>query len=484
MSLRLPMPRVAITRMASTRYGALPIASLRIAALVLAISALAACVTVAPPPSTVEPPPAWRGAPGAGIAVQRDWWRGYNDPVLSQLVDTALAGNTDLRLAAARVAEARALLDAQGAAQWPTLDLAASAQRSRSVSAATGRANISDVSQPQFQAAYEVDLWGRLDALTDAARANLLASQTGADSVRLSVAAAVASAYLGLRASDARLEVAQRTLVSREGALKVAQRRFDTGYSSRLELAQAQAEYRATAQVVPQLRLAIRRQEDALSVLLGRAPEAVPRGRVLDEIAAPALPAAGVPSQLLRRRPDIAQAEAQIAAADSSLDAARAQLLPSLRLTGSLGSLDSSLLRGDPIRLWSVGGSVLAPLFNHGRLRAQVQAGAARRDQAVLGYQKTVLTAFAEVEDALAAIAQLREQREQAQQQRQALSEALRIAHNRYNEGYASYLEELDAQRNLFNAELTVLQLQGDALTAEVNLYKALGGGWEAAAER
>ncbi|MFQ6313251.1 TolC family protein, partial [Lysobacter capsici] len=208
------------------------------------------------------------------------------------------------------------------------------------------------------------------------------------------------------------------------------------------------------------------------------------RAARVGRIAAPALPAAGVPSQLLRRRPDIAQAEAQIAAADSSLDAARAQLLPSLRLTGSLGSLDSSLLRGDPIRLWSVGGSVLAPLFNHGRLRAQVQAGAARRDQAVLGYQKTVLTAFAEVEDALAAIAQLREQREQAQQQRQALSEALRIAHNRYNEGYASYLEELDAQRNLFNAELTVLQLQGDALTAEVNLYKALGGGWEAAAER
>lgn len=451
----------------------------RVAAIALATCTLAACVSVAPPPSFAEPPPAWRDAPGAGVAVQRDWWRGYNDQVLSQLVERALADNTDLRLAAARVAEARALLDAQGAVRWPTLDFSVSAQRARSVGAATGRANLSSVTQPQFQAAYEVDLWGRLDALTDAARANLLASETAADSVRLSVAAAVASAYLGLRASDARLEVAQRTLASRAGARNVAQRRFDTGYSSRLELSQAEAEYRATAQVVPQLRLAIRRQEDALSVLLGRAPDAVPRGRALTEIAAPALPSAGVPSQLLRRRPDIAQGEAQIAVADANLAAARAQLLPSLRLTGTLGSLESSLLHGDPIRVWSVGGSVLAPLFNGGRLRAQVQAGAARRDQAVLAYRKTVLTAFAEVEDALAAIRYLHEQRDQAEQQRAALSEALRIAHNRYNEGYASYLEELDAQRNLFNAELTVLQLQGEALTAEVNLYKALGGGWE-----
>lgn len=459
--------------MSSSRF------QLRIAACALATSLLAACVSIAPPPDALQPPAAWRDAPGAGVAVQRDWWRGYNDPVLAELVDAALVHNTDLRLAASRVAEARALLDAQGAAQWPTLDLSGTATRSRSVSAATGRASISDISQPQFQAAYEVDLWGRLSALTDAARANLLASQTGADSVRLSIAAGVASAYLGLRASDARLEVAQRTLASRENALKLAQRRFDTGYTSRLELAQAQAEYRATAQVVPQLQLAIRRQEDALSVLLGRAPQSIARGKALTQIAAPALPDTGVPSQLLRRRPDIAQGEALVAASDANLAAARAQLLPSLRLTGSLGSFESSLLHGDPIRVWSVGGSVLAPLFNHGRLRAQAQASAARRDQAVLGYQKTVLTAFAEVEDALAAIRYLHVQRDQAQQQQQALAEALRIARNRYNEGYASYLEELDAQRNLFNAELTVLQLQGDALTAEVNLYRALGGGWE-----
>lgn len=458
--------------------------AIRVVALGAACAVLGACVSIAPPPALDAPPPAWRDdAPGAGIAVQRDWWRGYNDPVLARLVDTALERNLDLRLAAARVAEARALLDAQGAQQWPSLDLAASATRSRSVGAATGRANLSTVSQPQFQVAYEVDLWGRLDALTDAARANLLASRTGADSVRLSVAAAVASTYLGLRASDARLDVAQRTLSSRENALKLAQRRYDTGYTSRLELAQAQAEYRATAQVVPQLQLAIRRQEDALSLLLGHAPQAIERGQPLARIAAPALPAVGVPSQLLRRRPDIAQGEAQIAASDANLAAARAQLLPSLRLTGAIGSLESSLLRGDPIRVWSVGGSVLPPLFNAGRLRAGAHASAARRDQAVLAYQKTVLTAFAEVEDAMAAIARLREQREQALLQQQALAEALRIAHNRYNEGYASYLEELDAQRNLFNAELTALQLQGDALTAEVNLYKALGGGWEQAAQ-
>lgn len=457
----------------------------RAAGLALAAVVLAGCVAVPPAPNTAPPPSAWRESPhgpatdaGAQAALQRDWWRGYGDPVLDGLVDTALRENLDLRTAVARVDEARALLTAQGAAQWPTLDLSVTGQRARSVSTVTGRPTYSNVTQPQFQAAYEIDLWGRLSALTDAARQSLLASQASRDTVHLSVAAAVAAAYLGLRTTDARLDVAERTLASREGALKVARRRYDSGYNSKLELAQAEAEYRATAQVIPQLRQSLARQEHALSVLLGHAPASVPRGRALSDLAAPPLPATGVPSLLLRRRPDIAQAEAQIAASDANLAAARAQLLPSLRLTGTLGELDNSLLRGDPQRVWTLGGSILAPIFNRGRLRAQVSASAARRDQAVYAYQKTVLTAFSEVEDALAAIRELNRQHDEAERQRQALAEALRIAHNRYNEGYASYLEELDAQRNLFSAELTVLQLQGDALSAQVNLYKALGGGW------
>ena len=450
----------------------------------VALALLQACSSAPPAAPTLAAtvPATWRGthdAPGnVGAALEAGWWRAFGDPTLDRLVDQALARNVDLRTAAARVAEVRALADVQRSAALPTLDFGVGTSRSRSISAATGKPYLSTVGQPQFQAAYEVDLWGRLDALDQAAASQLQSSEAARDSAALSVAASTVSGYITLRALDARLDVARQTLEAREAALKLARSRQERGYTSALETQQSEAEYRATAAVLPQLQLAIRRQEHALALLAGSAPGEVPRGKTLAQLELLPLPAAGLPSDLLRRRPDIAGAEAQVAATDAQLAAARAQLLPSLRLSASLGSITSTALTGDPFKLWSLGGSILAPLFEGGRLRAQVEASDARRAQALASYEKAVLTAFGEVEDQLAAVDELGQQTVQVEAQSAALQETLRVARNRYREGYASYLDELDAQRNLFGAQQTALQLRADALSARVGLYRALGGGW------
>jgi multidrug efflux system outer membrane protein len=448
-----------------------------------ALALLQACSSAPTAPTlAAEVPAAWQGAAdGAAQAIQPGWWQAFGDPVLDDLVQRALAHNTDLRAAAARVAEARAVDDAQRAAAWPTLDFGASAGRSRSISAATGKPYLATAGQPQFQAAYEVDLWGRVGALDRAAAAQLQASTAAHDSAALGVAATTASSYITLRALDARLDVARRTLAARDAALQLARSRQQRGYSSALDTAQSEAEYRATAQAVPQLELAISKQEHALNLLTGAAPGPVARGRTLEALQMLPVPDTGLPSQLLRRRPDIAAAESQLAASDAQLAAARAQLLPALHLSATLGRISSSALTGDPFTLWSLGGSVLAPLFDGGRLRAQVRASDARRDQVLAGYEKAVLTAFSEVEDQLAAIESLGRQGDEAEAQRRALQEAVRVASNRYREGYASHLDELDAQRNLFSAEQATLQLRADRLAAQVALYRALGGGWQPA---
>jgi NodT family efflux transporter outer membrane factor (OMF) lipoprotein len=454
-----------------------------LAPMVLAL--LQACSSLAPTTPTLEAavPAAWqgRGAATPGTVLETGWWRAFGDPVLDRLVEQALAHNTDLRSAAARVTEARALVDVQRAAGLPTLEAGFGGSRSQSISAATGKPYLSTVGQPQFQASYEVDLWGRIDALDQAANAQLQASEAARDSAALSVAATMASGYINLRALDARLDVARQTLAARDSALKLARSRQERGYTSALETQQSEAEYRATAAVIPQLQLSIRRQEHALSLLAGAPPGPVPRGLSLNELKLVALPDLGLPSDLLRRRPDIAGAEAQLAASDAQLAAARAQLLPSLRLSATLGSISSSALTGNPFKLWSIGGSILAPLFEGGRLRAGVQASDARRAQALAGYEKAVLTAFGEVEDQLAAVDELSRQSVEVDAQRVALEETLRVASNRYREGYASHLDELDAQRNLFSAQQTALQLRADELAARVNLDRALGGGWQPA---
>ncbi|MDM0112325.1 efflux transporter outer membrane subunit [Variovorax sp. J22R133] len=430
--------------------------------------------------AAIAPAPQQWLAAGGSVPVQRLWWQGFGDPVLAGLVDEALARNLDLRQAAARLAEARALARVQDAAAWPTLDFGVGAERARSISEVTGRPFLSDNYQGQFIAAYEVDLWGRIADLRSAAQASADATAAARDAVALSVAATAAASYIQLRAFDARLELARRTLASRERSLALTRSREQRGYGSGLESAQAEAELRATAQAIPQLEQAIEHLERSLNVLLARTPGPIERGAPLLALTDPGLPAGGLPSTLMRRRPDIYSAELQLAATDAQLAAARAQMLPSVHLSATLGRAGASVLRGDPFALWSVGDSVLAPLFNGGRLRSLADASASRRDQALIAYERSVLTAFAEVETQLSAYAFQSEQLVQAQGQRVALEDALRIAGRRYREGFASYLDELLAQRNLFAVEQNVLQLNAELLATEVNLYRALGGGWTA----
>ncbi|MEA3156226.1 MAG: outer membrane protein multidrug efflux system, partial [Betaproteobacteria bacterium] len=268
----------------------------------------------------VVAPERWLAASGSAH-VEREWWVGFGDPVLTRLIDEALVRNLDVRQSAARVAEARALSDAQSASALPSLDFAGVAQRSRSVHPVTGRPYLSNVAQPQIVAAYEIDVWGRIDALIVAARTDAESLTAARDAVTLSVSAGVASSYFNLLNIDAQLELAHRTLQSRERSLALMRSREAGGYGGSLESAQAEAELRATAQVIPQLERAAQRQEQALSILLARNPGAVERGKTLQGITVRGLPDAGVPSELLRRRPDVASAELQVASADARLRA-------------------------------------------------------------------------------------------------------------------------------------------------------------------
>jgi outer membrane protein, multidrug efflux system len=439
---------------------------------------LAACAgprSNAPPDAAVSPPQAWRDGTGAAGEITAAWWQGFGDPVLTKVVESALANNVDIAIAAARVDEARAQFGFARGQLLPSVELAAGGRRERFLNP-FGQAASQTAERAEIGISYDLDLFGRLRNASEAARASLLATQAAQDNVALAVASSAAAGYIGLRALDARLAVVRETVDARTGSLKIAQRRAQSGYATRLELEQAEAELHATEQLVPALQLAITRQEDGLSLLLGENPRAIERGVTLSDLATPTVPTV-LPSELLRRRPDIAQAEQLIVAADRSLDSARAAFLPSIRLGASGGYVDSTLI-ANPVGIFSIGGSILAPLFEGGRLRAQADAAAARRDQAAYFYRRVALNAFREVEDALATYQRVAEQELVLRQQRDALARALVQASNRYRAGYSSYLEQLDAQRGLLSADLSLVQASNDRLSAAVSLFQALGGGW------
>lgn len=453
-------------------------ARLLMLAAVAGLQGCASVVSTAPLPTlaAVEPAPVWRSLqPHSGVPVAPDWWGRFEDPVLDALVVRALERNVDVALAAARVDEARAQSRLAHAALSPTADLGLGGQQSRALNA-FGQTYEAASGQPDLRVGYEVDLWGRLASLDAAGRAALQGSVSAQATVRLSVAAAVARTYVGLRSLDAQLQVTRDTAAARAESARVARRRYDAGYSGELEAAQAEAELAAARQRVPALELAIARQENALSVLCGSVPGAVARGQTLTALALP-VPSAGVPSDLLRQRPDIASAEAQLVAADASLHASRAQFLPQVRLSASLSRLFTETL-DDPVTLWSAGGSILAPLFNGGRIRAQGDVAEARRDQAALVYRGVVLNAFADVETALSAQNRLAIQEVAIETQRRAVTRAYVLAQNRYRAGYAGYLEEIDAQRGVLATDLAWIQVRESRLLTSIALAQAVGGGW------
>ena len=445
----------------------------------LLLLALQGCASPSLPLSESLAMPASWEAKGGSMQVRSQWWKGFGDPVLDALVAEALDRNLDLRLAVARLDEAHALSGAAAGALWPSIAASEGGNRSKQVSEVTLKPYLSNNQAFEVTASYEVDVWGRVRDMSNAARSNERALRETRDSVALSISASVASGYVTLRAIDDELALAHRTAASRDSSLAIARSRQRTGYGGALESAQAEAELRATTQAIPQLELAQKRQEQLLMVLLGRTQGSVERGRSILQLPPQPVPAAGVPSELLRRRPDIASAESQVAAADAQLAATRARLLPTFDLAVAGGEVTSTILHGDPFSVWSLGGSILAPIFNGGELQSLADASAARRTQALIAYQKVVLVSLTEVETQLTAFYKLQAESEQAQLQVVALDESLRIATRRYAEGYSSYLDQLLAERNLFSVQQNLLQLHADTLIAEISVYRALGGGWE-----
>ena len=445
---------------------------------VLVVALLSACSEHsfrAVPVPPVTPPSTWRATVDSSAIIDRAWWQTFRDPSLTALVERAVANNSDIAISTAHVRQARARLQESSAPLLPAVDLGISTARSRTVSAFGTPLN-QDFVQPQVQIGYEADVFGRLGDQKAAAHDVFLASQAAHDAMELSVSSTVAQTYVTLLGLDARLKVAQATLAARSESLKVARSRVDRGYAPRLELDQAQAEYQAAAQIVPQTELAIAQAENSLSELVGETPHTIVRDKTLETVHVMPIPA-GLPSELLNRRPDIAQAEYQLAATDKSLAAARKAFLPHLSLTATDGRAFSSIL-ANPINIWSAGGSLLAPLFEGGRLSGEAEEAAGVRDQAAFVYRQTTLRAFREVEDALLAIDRINEQVQIAKLQCDALQSALAQATRRYREGYSPYLEQLDAERQLLAAQLTLVQAQTDALNGRVQLYEALGGGW------
>ncbi|MCQ2031223.1 efflux transporter outer membrane subunit [Stutzerimonas zhaodongensis] len=449
--------------------------------LAVALSACAPARQATPPEAQFEAPNMWRDGLAGQTVIQAQWWEGFGDPQLSHLVETALASNTDILTAVARVDEARAQIQMALSSLLPWVDAVIGGQRTRDLGT-TGIQRTTAI-QPELQVSYEVDVWGRLGRLRDAAELGYQASEAERDAVRLAVASTTARAYISLLSLDRQLQVTRQTTESRLEALRVARDRASLGYTSQLELTQAQSEYEAAAQLIPELEQAIRQQENAVRLLIGEQPGPVTRGCRFDEIAFPLKPTA-LPSELLRRRPDIRQAELLLAASDLNLDAERDRFLPQVQLSASIGQLFVNSLDYDPVRVWGLGGSVLAPLFSGGRLEAGVGIATAQRDQAAYGYRAAALNAFSEVENALSGIEQFASQAERVKARREILARSLAIAQDRYRGGYSSYLEELDAQRNLFNTELAVIQIEENRINNLISLYQALGGGWQADANR
>ncbi|MND10374.1 Outer membrane protein OprM precursor [compost metagenome] len=449
--------------------------------LALAIGvALAGCRSADVPPAapSLQIPAAWRADIGPASPLEGWWWRNFHDSQLNQYVEQALRYNSDVLIARERVNEYQARAYAADSSLFPSLDASLTGSRARAQSAATGLPIHSTVYKGGLTASYDVDIWGANRSAADAAEATLEAQKAAAAAADLTVATSVAAGYLTLLSLDEQLRVTRQTLKSREDAYNMAKRQFETGYTSRLELMQADSELRSTRAQIPPLAHQIAQQENALSVLIGSNPQAISR-QDFAHLTPLALPSQ-LPSSLLNRRPDIVQAQRQLLAADATLASSQAQLLPSINLTATGSMQDRTLpdLLDNPLRLWSLGGSILAPLLNRQALNAQVDVSMAQRNQALYGYEKTVRGAFREVNDSLDAITRYGEQLTELQDQEAVAQETLRIAGNRYRNGYSSYLDVLDAQRTLFSTQTSVVQVKNNLLLAQVDLYRALGGGW------
>lgn len=407
------------------------------------------------------------------------WIDLLRDPELRKLIETALRQNRDVRVALATIDEFRAQYGIARADFFPQISLNAQGGRTKSVLGNLGSAAFNTL-QATASLSWELDFWGRIRRATEAARSDLLAERENRRAVVLTLIGNVAATYLQLRQLDLALEISRRTLAANRETFRLARRRFDQGLISELDVRQFESEVASPAASVAQLEGLITQTENQLSVLVGRNPGPITRGRPLNEVLGELSVPAAVPSSLLQRRPDVRRAEAGLHAATARIGAAQADRLPLPFVTADYGTSSRTaddLFKKDT-EIYQVFGGVSMPLFTGGRVGSQVNVARARAEQARFIYEQTVLVALREVEDAIASVRASRNQVAAQQTQVDALRRALRLAEMRYQSGASSYLDLLDAQRSLFGAELSLVQVEGQQATAAVTLYRALGGGW------
>jgi len=413
------------------------------------------------------------------------WWELFQDPTLVELIHVALAENKDLKIAVERIEEARARYGFTRSEQFPRVDLTAGASKSET-SANTGVVLPPGTDRTQSNygigasAFWELDFFGRVRRATESELAQLYATEQSRRAVVLALVADVARSYVELRDFDRRLEIARRTLESRVQYVQLAKDRYEGGVTSELDFHQAEAEMHRTAASVQDFERLVGLKTHELSLLLGRNPGEIPRGSALDQLALPPSTPAGLPSELLDRRPDLREAEELLAASNARIGVAKALLYPSIALTGAFG-WESTELGGafdSQSQAWSISVNLLQPIFNAGQNQRRVEVTESQQRQALFSYERSVLQAFREVEDALVDTRQSSLRRGTEHERVSAERKVLELAELRYRGGVAAYLEVLDAQRSLFDAELDEASSVRDEFVARIDLYKALGGGW------
>lgn len=409
------------------------------------------------------------------------WWTVFQDAQLQVLIREALAQNPDLRIAATRVLQAQGALGITRADQFPTVSGGASATNERFAKTKITPAFETSPMQVNLALFWELDFWGKYRRATEAARANLLATEWGQKAVVSSLVSNVASAYFQLLELDSEMNISRRALDSRKESLRLVEIRAKGGTTSLMDVRQSeQLVYTASAQI-PDLERRIEQQENLISILLGRNPGPITRGTSLTDIAFPAEVPSGLPSALLSRRPDIQQAEQQLIAANARIGVARAAYFPQITLTGLAGYQSTALtsLFTDPAGLWSVGGQLTQPVFTAGKIRSGVRLAEAQQQEAVLTYQRLIQQAFREVSDSLIGYRKDREFREQQALLTNAAADAARLSQSRYRGGVTSYLEVLDSDSRYFEAQIGLSQAQLNERLSLVQIYNALGGGWQ-----
>jgi outer membrane protein, multidrug efflux system len=419
-----------------------------------------------------------------------DWWRQFQDPVLDQLIAEALANNRDIKIAAAHIEQAAAVLIQARAPLFPQLGYGGEGRRERiSGSRDTPLSQSLPYTGSSYQAfanvSWEIDLWGRIRRLSESARAQLLATEEAWRGVILSLVSSVAGNYIQLLGLDDQLRIARETLGTYAQSVRLFELRFKYGQVSQMTLEQARSQYETAAAAIPQIESQITQLENAICILLGRNPGHVDRGKAVHQLHLPPVPA-GIPSDLLVNRPDIRQAEQNLISTNAQIGAAKALHFPAISLTGAFGfaSRDLSDLFQGPSRIWSYAGSFAGPIFTAGAIDGQVREAEAARKAALLNYEQTVQDAFADVENALVARKKLMEQVQAQERLVTANREYARLAALQYEGGYSPYMTVLQAEQQLFPSELNYAQYRAALFNSLMNIYKSMGGGWIAEAGR